>query len=543
MKDMKNMNKFYKRSIFVALVIILAFFCRSFWVKNNDLNTSDVVYDTNFGSFLAAQHALYVNDFDAAVKLFKNVDADANKIDTVKHSRDMINFLTGKIPEDVESIKDFKDLENRLIYDAALLHKDDWKTLYKRHEKDDSVFMAPLRVFSAVHEGKSKEAIQYVNSLKTNSSWKAFVRGQIALLTDDLDTAIKEFANVHPDFMNINDYLYLMSFYKEHQMFEDMDILRDDFLAKPTGMFVLNYDDIPDWSNYTGYKNNLAFSIVQNISHTQIMIFTDFALMMLKFAALIASDANQDAVNYYLGQYYFYNAGDFVGAFNSVSEKNPLYLFGQMRIAESNHDIQRVKKIAEKNPLFVPAVKIAITYATRNGNKRDALQIVNHALKQENLGDNGRILFLKHRANIYLLFNQPDKAQRDLDEIQDINDSLVPDILLLQARTWMAQNRNLDRAYDYAMQLIKRNTSDVIAWDILGLIVEKREGLDPALELLERIGDVSSTTSSLYEHLGDMHKKKGNKEKAIKAYSRALDLSDDGMIVVPFVEKKLRKLK
>ena len=484
-----------------------------------------------------------MNDFNSAEKLLDKIDKSTDKIDAVKYSRDLVNFLNGKLPEKLDSIKDSKDLTSRLIYDASLLQKDDWKSLYKRHAKNDSVFISPLRIFSTVHAGKAKEAIKYVNSLKTNDSWKAFVRGQIALLTNDLDTAIKEFADVHPDFMNINDYLYLMSFYKEHKMFEDMDILRDDFLAKPGGMFVLDYKDIPDWSNYSGYKNNLAFSIIQNISHTHIMIFTDLALIMLKFAALISSEANNDAVNYYLGQYYFYNDGDFTSAFNSVSKQNPLYLFGQMKIAESNGDIQRVRQIAEQNPLFIPAAKTAMAYAIAKGDKRGALKIVNSALNQDNLGDDGRILFLKHRANIYLLFNQPKKAQRDLDKIQNLDDRLTPDVLLLQARTWAAQNKELDRAYDYAMRLIKRNTSDVVAWDILGVIVEKREGLDTALELLERVGDVSNTTSSLYEHLGDMHKKNGDKEKAIKAYSRALELSDDGMVVAPFVEKKLRKLK
>ena len=540
---MKDIKSFYQWSIFVLLAIMVGA-GGAWFVSNRDSDDNvNVVYDTSFGSFLAAQHALYVNDFNSASKLLDDVSADADKFDSVKHSRELIGFLNGVLPTNVDSLKDSKDLLDRLIYDASLLKKDDWKTLYKRHGKNDSVLMSPLRVFSAVHEGKSKEAVEYINSLKTNDSWKAFVRGQIALLKDDLDTAIKEFAAVHPDFMNINDYLYLMSFYKKHEMFEDMDILRNDFLAKPSGMFILDYDDIPDWSNYDGYKNNLAFSIVQNISHTQIMLLTDFSLMMLKFAALIASDANTDAVNYYLGQYYFYNAGDFAGAFNSVSEKNPLYLFGKMKIAESNNDIKQIKQIAQANPLFVSAAKIAIADAIKHGERRAALRIVNRALRQKNLGDNGRVLFLKYRANIYLLFNQPKKAQRDLDEIQDLDGRWGFDFLLLQARTWAAQNRDLDRAYDYAMSLVKRNTSDVVAWDILGVIVEKREGVDAALELLERVGEISVTTSSLYEHLGDMYLKKGDKEKAIKAYMRALDLSDDGLVVVPFVEKKLRKLK
>ena len=539
---MKDTKSFYKGTLLVVAVI----FCSCFIGQkvnnvfiNNYMRAHDVE-DTKFGNFLAAQHALYVNDFNSASKMLENVDAN---IDVVNQSRGLSDFFTGKMPQNVDSLKESKELSSRLIYDAYLLGKDDWKTIYNRHAKDDSVFMAPLRVFSSVHEGKTADAKKYVDSLKTNGSWKAFVRGQIAVLNNDTKQAAKEFADVHPDFMNVNDYLYLMSFYKENEMFEDMDILRDDFLAKPSGMYFFDYDYIPDWSNYSGYKNNLVFSMIQTVSHTQLMIFTDLSLLLLKFASVISPTSNQDAINYYLGQYYFYNFGDFKQSFNAIDKKSPLYLFGQMKIAEKNGDIDMMRKLVDKNPLFIPAVRIVVANDIQHGDKHSALRVVNRALRQKKLTDEGRVFFLKHRANIYLMFNQPKKAQRDLNAIQNIDDRLLSDVLLLQARTWAALDRNLDDAYDYAMTLVKRNTSDVEAWDILGVIVEKREGIDAALELLDKVGEVSVSTSSLYEHLGDMYKKKGDKDAARKAYMRALDLSDDGLVVVPFIEKKLKKIR
>ena len=384
---MKDIKSFYIKTVFVLLAVL------SIWIigrgidvyREDDSRAGQVVFDTDFGSFLAAQHAIYVNDFDAAAQMLNSLDSSVVKFDSVKQSKNMIDFLNGKLPDDVKSLKDSKELPSRLIYDAYLVQNDDWKSLYKRHGKNDSVFMAPLRIFSAVKSGKKQDAIKYLDSIPTNSSWKSFVRGQIALLTDDLDTAIQEFANVHPEFMNINDYLYLMSFYQKHEMFEDMDILRNDFMAKPSGMFVFDYEDIPDWSNYEGFKNNLAFSVVQNVSHTPIMIFTDFSLMMLKFAALVSNDMNMDAVNYYLGQYYFYNNGDFERAFNSVSIESPLYLFGQMKIAERNGNLKNIEAIARKNPLFVPGIQIIGRENIKNGNKSTALSVVNRALRQKDL--------------------------------------------------------------------------------------------------------------------------------------------------------------
>ena len=539
---MKGNKSFYTGAILIATVIFLSGLLGrnilNFGARN--LTQETAVENTKYGSFLAAQHAVYINDFESAAEMIKDVDAN---YETVNQIKTLTDFLNGKLPESATSFKDSKDLSARLIYDAYLIDKDDWKSLYQRHSKDDSIFTAPIRIFAAVKQGKSKDAIKHVNSLKTNDSWKAFVRGQIAVLNNDIDTATKEFADVHPDFMNINDYLYLMSFYRENGMTEDMQILRDDFVAKPGGMYVLNYNDIPDWSNYTGYKNNLVFSIIQNISHTQFMIFTDLSLMMLKFASVISEDFDKDAINYYLGQYYFYNNGDYKQSFNSVSKTSPLYLFGQMKIAEKAGNIPEIIKIAKKNPLFIPAVTIAVGDSIKRGDKNTALKIVNRALKQKNLSEAGRIYFLKHRANIYLMFNKPNKAQSDLDEIQEIDDTLTPDFMLLQARIWAMNGENLDQAYDFAMTLIKRNTSDVLAWDVLGVIVDLKEGTFAGLELFERITEVSVNVSSVYEHLGDLYVKNGDKDKAKVAYKHAVELADDGLIVVPTVERKIRKLK
>ena len=539
---MKEIKSFYTGSLLIAIIVFCSVFLGQKIAEINSEKVGQIesVADTDFGLFLAAQHALYVNDFTNASDMISKVQSDT---DFVKNIKNITDFFGGKMPEDPKQFKNAKDIVTRLVYDAYLIQQDNWKSVYERHKKDESLISAPLRIFAAVKQGKTKETIKFVNSLKTHDSWKAFVRGQIAVLNNDIDGAAKEFANVHPDFMNINDYLYLMSFYKKNNMFEDMEILKDDFVNKPGGMYVLNYSHIPDWSNFEGFKNNLVFSIIQTISHTQIMLYTDLSLMSLRFAELISNDANMDAVNYYLGQYYFYNMGDYKTCFKSINKESPLYLFGKLKIAEKENDTKAIEKIAKDNPLFVHALNIAVRENIKNGNKRAALRLINRGLKQKNLNDNGRIYFLKQRVHVNLMFGDTKQAQKDMDKINEFDVGLNPDIMLLQARIWEKQNRNLDEAYKYAMMLIKLNASDVNAWDILGLIVNKKEGIDNALEIMERVGEVAITTSSLYEHLGDLYVKQVDKEKALRAYQQALDLSDDCLIVVPNVQKKIRKLK
>ena len=539
---MKEIKKFYVGAILVALVV----FCSCLMgrkVLNMDSTNpgqGDVVFDTDFGYFLAGHHALSVNDFNNAANMVNAIKAD-NK--TVSDMRNLADFFNGQLPENASDFKDSKELINGLVYDAFLIQKDDWKSVYERHVKDSSVFAAPLRIFSGVKQGKIKEVQKFIDSLDTNDYWKSFVRGQIATLNGDIDTAAKEFAKVHPDFMNINDYLYLMSFYREHGMTADMEILRNDFLAKPGGMYVIDYPEIPNWSNYMGYKNNLVFAMVQNISHTQIMIRTDLSLLFLRFAQIISNESNMDAINYYLGQYYFYNTGDYKTCFNNIRKTSPLYLFGQLHIAERDGDFKAIKRIVRDNPLFVPAVLALVREDIKNGQKHDALKVLNRALRHKDLPDGGRAYFLTQRAYVYLMFNDTDHAQEDIYNVKSLAALIPSDIISLQARLWVAQNRNLDEAYNQAMMLIKNNASDVLAWDILGQIVAKKEGVDNALEIMESVSAKGANVSIIYEHLGDLYAANGDKERALRAYNQALDLSEDCLVVVPFIQKKIRKLK
>jgi len=539
---MKGIKSFYTGSLLLAIIIFCSCFLgqKIFDAKSNKSVSVESINDTDFGRFLAAQHALYVNDFTSASQLVSGVKSD---VGVVKQTKVVTDFFDGKIPDNAADLKQAKDLISRFVYDAYLIQHDNWKNVYERHKNDESLIAAPLRIFSGAKQGKTKEIIKFVDSLKTSDSWKAFVRGQIAVLNNDIDTAAKEFAKVHPDFMNVNDYLYLMSFYQKNGMFEDMEILKDDFVNKPGSMYILNYPEIPDWSNYDGYKNNLVFSIIQTISHTQILIYTDLSLMFLRFAQAISNETNLDAVNYYLGQYYFYNSGDYKTCFDSIKKSSPLYLFSVLKIAEKDKDFKLVEKIARKNPLFIPAVNIAVRQNIKNGNKHAALNLINRGLKEKNLNGNGRVYLLKQRIHVNLMFNNVKRAQQDMDEIKELGASLTPDIILLQARIWEKQNIKLDKAYDFAMELIKKNTSDVNAWDVLGLIVSKRESLDNGLEIMERVGAVATTSSALFEHLGDLYLKRGDKERAKRAYSQALDLSEDCLVVVPVVQRKLRNLR
>lgn len=497
---------------------------------------------TKYGAFLAAQHAIYVNDFERAVdfsKYFGDVEYP-----TVQSSRYMSEFLSGQMPNDAQFLESEKSMPARLIYDAYLLNNNKWDEMYRRHKTDESALCAPLRIWSSVATKRVNDALKFVDTLPTNASYKAFVRGQIYAETGDKDKATAEFAKVRSKFMNINDYLYIMSFYNHNNMQDAANTLRSDFTSRPGGMFMLDFDTIPDWSVYSGYKNALAFSLIQNVSHTQIMMYSDLSILLLRFSQIISSDTNSDAnaINYYLGQFFFNNTGDYARYFNNISRTSPFYSFAALRMADKSGDITELEHVADNNPLFVPVINKIVAYHTKVGDKRAALRRINKALDNKRLPENGRAFFLKGRAQIHFVFGDVSAAQSDLHEASKI---LIADadILALQAKIWAYENREIENAYDYAMTLVRQNPTDIMAWDTLGRVVAQREGAEAALDLLSRVGDVADTCSSLFENLGDLYTQIGDTKLAQDAYKRAIYLSDDGLVVVPNIDKKLRNLK
>ncbi|MEE1110842.1 MAG: hypothetical protein UIH99_01370 [Alphaproteobacteria bacterium] len=528
-------------SLFSVLAIAGVFLYNSVSVTGQG-GISYKVPETKYGSFLAAQHAIYSNDFDNAVRFTASLSDVEYPV--VYNARILADFLSGKMPSDVSVLKEDKGISARFIYDAHLVQNKQWSEFHARHKKDMSVLTAPLRIWSAIANDWRTNTFKYIDGLSTNESWKSFVRGQIYAQLGNADEAAKHFAMVTSDFMNINDYLYIMSFYRHHGKTELAELLYNNFTSRPAGMFLSDYENIPDWSLFSGYENSLAFSLIQTVSHTQVLMYSDMAVLMLRFAQIIAPELAQtnNVVDYYLGQYFFNKSGDGMRFFERIEQTSPFYLFASLRTFEKTGDITLLKRALSQRPLFVPAINKLVGHYIRIGDRSAALAVIRRALSSDVLDEAGRAFFIKSRAQIHYAFGDFDAAQSDIRTASDI---LLPDaeIVALQAKIWAAQNREIENAYKYAMTLVTQNPADILAWDTLGVVVAVREGVDAALDLLSRVGEVSVTHSELFMHIGDMYAVKGDVDKARAAYIRAIDLSDDGLIVVPEIEKKLRKLK
>ncbi len=506
---------------------------------------SGKVPTTSYGAFLAAQHALYTNNFDRAGEFMDSINPEAHSYKSVDEIRVLTDFLNGNLPDSVPNSGKNKTIISKIVGDAVLVNKGKWADLYARHKTDNMRLLSPFRIWSGVATNRITDTLKFVNSLGTNPSWEAFLRGQIYAEQGKLQKAIDAFADVRPEFMNINDYLYLMSFYKHNNLEIQANMLRTQFTLKPGSMFMVNYTDVPDWSVYSGYKNQLAFNLVQTVAHTQSMKSSDLSLLLLHFAKN-TSDKNQiqqDAINYHSGLYMMSTKGNFDKYFSQIENTSPYYPFVNLRLAELNKDEAAIRKAIVAQPLFIPAVNKLVNWQTQRGDKTGALKAIDNALKNPEISTAAKAHLYKMRAEKNFIFGNLDAAQKDLDSAGILISSPDPDVFSIQARIWAAQEDNLGQAYAYSLKLVNFAPADICTWDVLGSVIRVREGLDESLEIMKMVGELADSCSSLFEHLGDMYMEKGENKLARDAYSRAIELSDDGLTIKPVLEKKLKRIK
>lgn len=122
--------------------------------------------------------------------------------------------------------------------------------------------------------------------------------------------------------------------------------------------------------------------------------------------------------------------------------------------------------------------------------------------------------------------------------------------------TWAERGENLDRAEAMIARALEIRPNDGYITDSLGWVYYKRarplleQGrtekaealLDRALRHLERAHELTGGDPVVYEHLGDVHRARGEKERALEMYERALAL-DPRPDEQPDLRKKLEALR
>jgi len=504
--------------------------------------------DTGFGDFLALNHALYSDDYASVEKYSDNLKTV--DVQSVRESRALALFVAGKTDDTAKALADSKNTSAMMAYAAYLIKNGEWNALYQRYAANNSQILSGLRVWSAVATGKSADAIKFIDSLTGNDSWRAFMRGQIYAEIGKADLARAQFSNVAPDFLNLNDYLFIMSFYKSNGFDADADKLKTAWTQSPGGLYAAGYTDFGDFKQYSGPGMNLWFSLVQAVAHSPILSSSNLSFVLLRLAESAGGDAvkNNDAMNYYFGSFFF-NSGEYARAdtfFDKIGRGGLYRPFVLLKNAEKagNFDAARreLNAAVRENPLFMPAILRLVDKNLQKGRENDAMAVVNRALDSPNAGDLGRAFLYTLRARIYRQSGDFNAANADIVSANELSPR-NSDVAMEHARILTESGQNLDEAYQIVAIILKKSPNDIGAWDTLATIVWKKEGLAEAMPLFEKVARVAQTNSKLFEHVGDAYAEMGDKKAAIESYRRALNLSDDGLVSESVLLKKIRKLK
>lgn len=500
--------------------------------------------DSKFGNWLAAQHAIYVDDFEKAVGFMAPLENV--KYSAVDSARNLVVFLeSGKAPN-IAGLKKGNAIVYKIVNATELAKQNKWKQIQKDFKNEKSLNLAPFRIWAAAASGKPSSAVRIIDEYKIGSNgWRDFTKGAVYAATKNPKTAKKYFEKVSPSFLNLGDYHLVMSFYKKFGFDDAARNLRKQWVSSPGGMYMAGLDLGENWGDYDSLQKMLAAGLVQAVSHDGANGYSDIGLLSLR--AAFALNGPKDSINYYTGGY-FYNAGsDNCKKYWDKLDNNPIYEpFIRMKNVEKadnlRQSIRELDRILKRNPLFMPAIMKSWRQNMQNGRDYDAMRTINRALRHRDLPEDGRAYLLRLRAHVFLLTEEFDNAESDLE----IAAKIVPmdaGIMGLQARVWAAQNKNLDEAYRYAISLVKAFPSSVEYWDVLAMVIWAKEGWQAALEILERVGRVAETTSSLFMHLGDLRLRAGFNIGAAQAYRKAIALSDDGLVIREEVEHKLEKMQ
>ena len=102
---------------FMLLCALVAMCANLFGITQTSKHNG--VTETQYGAFLATQHAIYNNDFDMAAEYGAKL-SDTN-IAAVKNVKIIADFLSGRLPENASDLAKESGTPARLVYDAYLV--------------------------------------------------------------------------------------------------------------------------------------------------------------------------------------------------------------------------------------------------------------------------------------------------------------------------------------------------------------------------------------------------------------------------------------
>jgi tetratricopeptide (TPR) repeat protein len=273
----------------------------------------------------------------------------------------------------------------------------------------------------------------------------------------------------------------------------------------------------------------------------------NFLLFYLSMACLL--DPNFNEAFFYSAQIYqnlkIYEKAEIF--YNKINTNHPLYLEGYKNIifnkGKQNSFIQREQSLLNLKNNYLNKNKINLILADFYRIEKKYEQAIFYYSKlidsNKNLHiDLWRVLYL--RGICYEKILKWNIAENDFLKSLNINPN-SPQVLNYLAYGWLERGIYLDKAVKFLVTAYKTNPSNYHILDSLAWGYYKKNELNKAAKLMEKVISLAPGEAVSLDHLGDIYYAMKRKREALYLWKQAFDLTDSDDVLLESLKKKINQ--
>ena len=335
----------------------------------------------------------------------------------------------------------------------------------------------------------------------------------------------------------------LVYFYSNNQL-EDIQKLNNNQINtnELINYIFFNNNELKDKSKISNTLIDIVQSSYSNAD--QLSLNYNFLLFYTSLSKII--DEKNDRATLIKGEL-FQNIEKFQLAreiFKKINSSSPYYIDAQRSLAinyslDENFDeaVNEIKNIVNNNSNNYLLKKILADFY-RIKKKYDLAILVYDELIQENRDDLWNIFYM--RGICYERIGDWQSAEKDFIKSLDLNaDS--PNVLNYLAYGWIERETKIDQSLDMLKSAYNANPDSYYIIDSLAWAYFKKNDLNEAVKLMEKVIDLAPGEAISLDHLGDIYYAMNRKREAVHFWKQALELADPEDEIKESVKIKLKK--
>jgi tetratricopeptide (TPR) repeat protein len=227
------------------------------------------------------------------------------------------------------------------------------------------------------------------------------------------------------------------------------------------------------------------------------------------------------------------NISEAIKAYERIEKTSPLYLRGQVRIAQIEHErgdtqaaMEKLESIA-KNPSYSEEALLAKGDLLRDMERfSEAAAVYTKVIAEITTPEPSDWVKYYARGIAYERAGEWPKAEADFKRALELEPD-QPDVLNYIGYTWLTMNRHIPEAKAMIEKALSQRPNDAHIIDSMGWAYYLTGDFEQALEYLEQAVELMPGDVTTNDHLGDVYWRLGRKKEARFQWERALIFKPD----------------